>query len=81
MVTCPHQIKGDQMSFADDYIEHRNLLDREDFARAERMLADGMTHERALHYLRGWAQDYAHEMYCDDCAARDFAEQAYGRTA
>jgi hypothetical protein len=65
--------------FTNCEIEHREYLNDEDFARAERMVQiEGYAFSRALHYLRGWAQDYAHESRCDAAAARDFHARAYG---
>lgn len=65
--------------FNNCFIEHREYLDHEDFARAEQMVRDGMSEDKALGYLRGWAQDMHHEAYCDGKAAEAFELAAYGR--
>lgn len=63
--------------FTDHYIEYRDTLNALDFARAESMVADGMSLERALHYLRGWAQDYHFEAHCETCDAIEFEARSY----
>ncbi len=65
------------MLLKDCYIEDRQLLDIADFARAEKLIADGMSFQDALQYLRGWARDAAFEAYCETSDARDHEERSY----
>ncbi len=65
--------------FNDVEITHREELDTGDFERAEQLVRGGMSFDKALGYLRGWAADYAYERNADSRAASDFEDMAYGR--